>query len=235
MKIGFVFPFLIAIALANYSHVNNHSLPAEYSELAGYARTTTTIGPAYRNFIPDNYPVTDEMFAGKYGRIQSGAIISQEKAWFRNDELKQSLVFELYTDYHRLLVFHFKNNDIPAELIRRMELLSGDKPACNDAAKKALPGFIHKAQSVDKKYFQSNKGIKLGDSYEKIAKIYGRPDKVSKKSGLETYEWDFVGDKTFDPQKDKGKKIAEGSFGHEAILFFRNHQLIGLILHNEIP
>jgi len=62
--------------------------------------------------IPDNYPVTNEMFGydvKSNGReIKSGNIRSLDKVWFRNDTLKQILVFELYTDNFRNIIFHFK-------------------------------------------------------------------------------------------------------------------------------
>ena len=59
--------------------------------------------------IPDDYPVTDEMFKGNFGLINMGEAYSFDKVWFLNEFLNETLIFELYTDYHRLLIYHFKN------------------------------------------------------------------------------------------------------------------------------
>jgi len=73
-------------------------------------------------FTVDDYLFNNEMFRENYGQKISGQLESFGKVWFTNDTLNQTLVFELYTDYHRLKTFHFDNKKVPGELINRMEL-----------------------------------------------------------------------------------------------------------------
>jgi len=66
--------------------------------------------------------LADKTSSNSSYKKQSGQTFSYDKAWISNDTLKQTLVFELYTDYHRLVTYHFLDNDIPTDLINRMEL-----------------------------------------------------------------------------------------------------------------
>lgn len=196
----------------------------------------------FRKFTVDDYPVTDQMLDDKTSNNssydkQSGDIHSYDKAWFTNDSLNQTLVFEMYTDKHRLVTFHFYNNDIPDALIDQIELHINGDVATLAQKKKNFKGFINSATKIDKKYFTTYKGFKLGVSKDKALKVYGKPDSVSTKSGIEKLYWDFLGDvelndSSFHPT---AKPLAENSFGHQTIMFFRNDKLIGVIFHNDIP
>lgn len=167
----------------------------------------------------------------------SGKITSGEKAWFTNDTLKETLVFELYTDGHRLVTYHFYNDDIPIDLIDRIELHAKSGELANRQQKlQDFKGFLQQSIKIDEKYFTTNKGLLLGDSKEKVLKIYGQPHKKSKKNGIEKLEWSFVGDLLYDGKKSlHGKPLAKNNYGHQAYLFFKNEKLIGQILHNDIP
>jgi hypothetical protein len=193
-----------------------------------------------KKIIPDDYPVTDAMLGRDVNQdareIKSGDVYSIDKVWFRNDSLKQILVFELYTDQFRNMIFHFKTDDIPKELINTMELHTEDRDTANQKAKeKTFYGFTRLAKPLAKNYFRTNKGFKLDNSKDKAIKMYGKADKISKRDGVETYEWDYIGDSFYDAKKDIGKKIAVNSYGHQVIMFFRNNKLIGIIFHNDIP
>ena len=189
------------------------------------------------NFIVDDYPLTDQMLdAEAYKRI-SGEIYDGEGAWFSNEVLKQSLVFVLYTDHHRMVTYHFLNDDIPAGIIKRMELHVDDGDTASFPLKqKYFKGFIAQAKRTGSSYFISNKGFKPGDDKKKAIKVYGKPDKREMANGIETLEWEFVGDYFYSETMDlKGKPLAKDNFGHQVIMFFRNSRLTGLILHNDIP
>lgn len=193
-----------------------------------------------REIIPDDYPVTNTMFERDYTEKnrepKSGSIYSFDKLWYRNDSLKEVLVFELYTDYYRNIIFHFKSNDIPKDLIKEMDLTTEERePAGEKLKEKYFPGFIKLAHKISSKYLRTNKGFRLGDSKGKAIKTYGKPDKISDKEGIEKCEWYYVGDSFYDPKKDAGKKIALSSYDHQMSMFFRNNILIAIILHNEIP
>jgi len=189
-----------------------------------------------RKFMVDDYPVTNEMLGPNAHSRKSGEITDGEGAWFSNDTLKQTLVFVLYTDYHRLVTYHFLNNDIPFGIIKRMELSKDGELASDNLKQKYFRGFLAQTTKIGKSYFITKKKFKLGDSKEKAIKAYGKPDKISVGSGVEKYEWNFVGDILYD-EKTKLKRniLAEDSFGHQTTMFFRNNKLIGLIFHNDIP
>ena len=220
--------FLIVVVSDIDPPSNNRSLPESKTQ----GKWTDTI-PKFR---VDNYPVTDEMFTPNLHSRKSGEISEDEGAWFSNDTLKQTLVFVLYTDYHRLVTYHFLNNDIPFGIIKRMELHTGHELASDKLKQKYFKGFLTQTTKIRKSYFKTNKGFKLGDSKEKALKVYGKPDKTKIENGIEKYEWDFIGYISYDGKtKLKRNILAEDSFGHQTTMFFRNNKLIGLIFYNEIP
>lgn len=66
-----------------------------------------------RFFTVDDFPVTNRMFRKIYNhnqsfKMKSGKIYSLDKAWFTNDTLDQTLVFELYTDFFRTDIYLLK-------------------------------------------------------------------------------------------------------------------------------
>jgi hypothetical protein len=192
-------------------------------------------------FTVDDFPVADSLLgsdSSNNGRkIESGGTISLDKAWFANDSLKQTLVFEIYTDDFRAASYLFNNKDIPDELIERMELNddSGDTVSKEQKVRDFM-GFLKKARQIGKNFFVTKKGLRLGDKQEKAQQIYGRPDYVKNADGVEEDNWLFVGENVFDGKADlKGKPLAKDSYGHQVTMFFRQGRLIGLILSNDIP
>ena len=195
------------------------------------------------SFIVDDFPVTNKMLSEAHA-IMTKEIIDSEGAWFSNDTLNQTLVFVTYTDYHRLITYHFLNSDIPKGIIERMQLndrLKDGSFGLGDIAsykqkQNNFKGFIAQAKKISETYFTSKKGFKLGDSKEKALDVYGNPDSILIKNGVEKYEWDFIGDAFYCDTMDlKGKPLARNNYGHQIILFYRDNKLIGLILHNDIP
>ena len=205
-------------------------------------QVVVSIPDTLKKFVVDDYPVTNEMLADKTGnnssyKKQSGQTFSYDKAWFCNDTLKQSLVFELYTDYHRLVTYHFFDNDIPTDLINRMELhIDGGELASDKQKLKDFSGFLKQTTKINSSYFITDKGFRLGDTKQKAVETYGNPDKQTITDGIEKLEWLFIGDTSYDGKTDlKGKPLADNSFGHQILMYFRNGKLIGQILHNDIP
>lgn len=205
-------------------------------------QTTFAISDTVKRFLVDDYPVTNSMLADKTSnnssyKKQSGQSYSYDKAWFSNDTLKQILVFELYTDYHRMVTYHFNSNDILTDLIKSMELhTDGGELASEKQKLKDFGGFLKQSTKINSKYFITDKGFKLGDTKQKAINNYGNPDKSSISNGIEKLEWDFVGDELYDGKIDlKGKPLAKDSFGHQITMYFKNGKLIGQILYNDIP
>ena len=199
----------------------------------------TIVSDTIKRFVVDDYPITDNMFGRDInGReINSGKLRSLDKVWFSNDTLRQILIIELYTDNHRMLTYHFYNNNIPTELIKRIEFnVEGGDTASNAQKLKDFSGFLSKTQKINSNYFTTDKGIKLGDNIDKVLKIYDKPDKIETTNGIEEYYWEFIGDILYDGKTDlKGKPLAKDNFGHQTTMFFKNKKLIGLIFHNDIP
>ena len=176
-------------------------------------------------FVVDNYPVSDEMLAPNAHFRKSEEISDGEGAWFSNDTLKQTLVFVLYTDYHRMVTYHFLNSDIPAGIINRIELHTSDGELASDKLKqKYFKGFLTQTTKIGRYYFKTSKGFKLGDSKEKAIKVYGKADKTKIENGIEKYEWDLIGDAFYDGKtKLKGNILAENSFGHQTTMLSLIH------------
>lgn len=204
-----------------------------------------------KKLIGDDYPVTNKMLAWKapnnqISEIKCGEVYSLNNVWFKNDTLKQSLVFELYTDYHRINIFHFYNNDIPADLIKKLPLYVSENEFNNsfDTAsfnqkKNSINGFVKGSRKINNSYFITKKGFKLGDSKDKAINIYGKPHESSTSNHIEKCEWRFVGDcneNLDETQKVKIKRpLVKDSFGYNVTMYFRDEILIAMILFNDIP
>lgn len=205
-------------------------------------QTNIIISDTIKRFVVDDYPVSNAMLSDKPSnnsshKKQSGQTYSYDKVWFSNDTLKQTLVFELYTDYHRMVTYHFYSNDIPTDLINSMELhIDGGKLASEKQKLKDFNGFLKQTTKINSTYFITDKGFRLGDTKQKTIDTYGSPDKISISNGIEKFEWSFIGDTFYNGKIDlKGKPLAKDSFGHQIVMYFRNGKLIGQILHNDIP
>ncbi|SHN41236.1 hypothetical protein SAMN05216311_112215 [Chitinophaga sp. CF418] len=188
----------------------------------------TVISDTVKRFVVDDYPITNVMLDDKTSgnptrKIQSGSIYSDEKVWFTNDTLNQTIVFELYTDHYRGITYHFYNNDVTADLIDRIELYENGEPATIKQKLKNFNGFLSQATRIDSRYFATNKGFRLGDTKQKATKTYGNPHKKSMHNGVEKLEWDFV------------NIPLVHSFGHHIVMYFKKGRLIRLILYNDVP
>lgn len=205
--------------------------------LTGNEERQTDPFPHIKRFITDDYPVPYEMIKEVDSSMKSGEISSAEGAWFSNDTLKQTLVFILYTDGHRLVTYHFLDSDIPGGIIDRMELHTADGELATFKQKqKYFRGFLSQAKKTEQSYFRTKKGFKPGDSKKKALQVYGKPDRTRMENGIEKCEWDFTGDILYDGKTNlKGKPLAKDSYGHQTIMFFRNNRLTGIIFHNDIP
>ena len=233
--------FILALVLFSCNGKSESSTTKNENILSD-TQVVVSTPDSIKKFIVDDYPFTNEMLAVKTSsnssyKIQSGQTFSNDKAWFSNDTLKQTLVFELYTDYHRLVTYHFLDHDIPTDLINRMELhTEGREPASDNQKIKDLNGFLKQTTKINSSYFITNKGFRLGDSKQKAVENYGNPDKQTINDGIEKLEWLFIGDTSYDGKTDlKGKSLADNSFGHQIIMYYKNGKLIGQILYNDIP
>jgi hypothetical protein len=119
-----------------------------------------SISDSIKRFEVDDYQVTFEMMRkqsvdnySSYSKT-SGKTKLLDKTWFTNDTIKQTLVFELYTDGHRLVTYNFFNNDIPIDIIERIEFHTYDGQLLNKQQKlNNFKGFINQSAKIDSKYF----------------------------------------------------------------------------------
>ncbi|KAB2893174.1 MAG: hypothetical protein F9K28_09820 [Bacteroidetes bacterium] len=195
-----------------------------------------------RKITVDGYPVTDSMLAGQVERksslkMMSGQTLSFDKVWFTNDSIQQTLVFELYTDFHRMVTYHFYNNGIPADLVAKIELHDAKGELVSESQKlHDIGGFIEQADRIHSSYFATDKKLRLGDTKQKADGVYGAPDSSAIVHEGEQLEWDFAG--SFHADMDAqhhNKPIAENSYGYHVVMYFIKERLVGMILVNYVP
>jgi hypothetical protein len=228
----------------NFTNLNTKKNDSVHQKISGIEILPDSI----KTITPDDYPVTNEMFREIYNadqlmKIKSGDIYSISKAWFTNDTLNQTLVFELYTDFHRFFTYHFQNENILDTIISQIKLYhqttSGYETVSMNEKKPFFSGIIQGSKRISQKYFISNKGLKLNDNRKRLIDIYGEPDKKYPYKDIECNEWSYYGDAIYRVNKNnidlKGKKLAKNSFGYEVKAYFKNDRLIGIILINDIP
>jgi hypothetical protein len=202
---------------------------------------TKPVADTSKSFVVDDYPVPDDFFVEKSGesahRKKIDDIYSLEKVWLGNDTLSQTLVFDLATDYHRMIIFHFYSEDIPQKLIERLELHNEEGyPVSFDQKKPGFGKFVKDATKINSYYFTTVKGFKLGDDKQKVLEVYGKSDTVIQSENIEVLDWSFNGDQMEEINEElKGKPLAKDSYGHQVTMFFRNDKLVAIIFFNDIP
>lgn len=242
MKVDEFFKLLPAVILLLFSCIQSEKNPKKAPEINPDSFNEKKIIDTIKTFVVDDFPISDEMISHQNNldlqlKKRSGKTYSFDKAWFGNKKLKQNLVVEMYTDFHRLVIFQCYTEDIPPDLLDRMELHTKDgEIASNKQKLKDIKGFLVHSEEIDPKYFTSKKRIQLGLSKQKILEIYGKPDQMTIRNGIEKAEWKFEGDILYDQIKPlNNKPIAKDSFGHQVVMYFKNEKLIAQILFNEIP
>jgi hypothetical protein len=202
--------------------------------------TTNRQNDSIARLETDDFPVDVDMLAndrqGPAWNIKSGPIHASDQIWYTNDSLQQTLIFDLYTDYHRYQITLFSNRDIPRLLLNNIWLVNtgGDSATLSQKAQH-FKGFIKAARKIDRSYFTSLKGLQIGDNRRRLLSLYGKPDKMEETAGVKCYRWDYEGDELYDGQDLRGKPLAKDSFGYHVMALFRNDRLIALIINNDIP
>jgi hypothetical protein len=193
------------------------------------------------SFETDDYPVTDNMLR-RFFKLNPDGQKSLDKsispyAWFSNDTLKQSLLFNLGTDYYRTEMFDFFNADIPKDMIDKMELGPDMEDIYSEVSKiQVLPGFIHKAKKINQSYFISDKGFRLGDSLKTILAVYGKPDSIRiEEDSIIKYDWDFAGPAFSNKGYIKGEREHKNGWGNQTMMYFRKSRLIAVDIENYMP
>lgn len=242
MKAKRFFKFLPAFTFLLVSCVQSEKNPKKVLEINPNSFNVKKTNDSIKTLVVDDFPISDDMISDQNNskfqlKKSSGETYSFDKVWFGNKKLDQNLVIEMYTDFHRLVIFQFYTRDIPPDLLDRMELhTKGGEIAPNKQKLKDIEALLVQSTEIDSKYFTSNKGIQLGLSKQKILEIYGNPDQVIMQNGIEKSEWNFKGDILYNKSKSSGNDdVAKDSYGHQIIMYFKNAKLVAQILYNEIP
>lgn len=242
MKIKWFLKFSPVILLLLFSCVKSEKNSKKELELKQSSFRVENDADTIKTFVVDDFSITDEMIAHQNNpdlqlKKSSGETYSFDKIWFKNENLQQNIVIELYTDNHRLLILHFYTENIPPDLLDRLELHTRDGEIAPSKQKlKDIKGFLVHSEEIDSKYFTSNKGVQLGFSKQKIMEIYGKPNQIIMQNGIERVEWKFEGDILYNQNKSSNNKlVAKDSYGHQIVMYFKNEKLIAQILFNEIP
>lgn len=196
---------------------------------------------SFKTFRTDNYRISNEMINKHYSeykllRIKVGNTYSIEKCWFRNDSLDQTLVIQLATDYHRYIIFHFDNKNVPTDLINKIEFHTANGELASMAnAIRDFGGFMDKSYPISAAFFESEKGVEIGMSLNQAIKMYNKPDSIQDFDGFTKISWNFTGNEFKDSVTSEDKPLARNSFGHRVVMYFRDNKLVAQILINEIP
>lgn len=204
---------------------------------------TNHVGWAKDTIVTDDYRINwDSLKPPDHPRMESGHIAGFDQCWFRNDTLNETIAYELYTDYMEPAIYHFKNNDIPTEIIAQIDIdtINNEEglPACYTTKKKIIPAFVRQAMPLSICYFTSYKGLKLGIGKEKAITIYGKPDSIRNSHGYEIYYWSFQGDQMittgYEKRENLSKPISFG-WGYSVQLFYKKDKLFATAFFNDIP
>jgi hypothetical protein len=191
--------------------------------------------------IPDDYPVTNAMFEKFRSEINIDEVFSFDKAWFKNQEMGEVLIFYLYTDYFRLAIFHCKSDFFFSDFIKQVELHRKTGMSTFDLVdekkkQEVLKKFYDNSVEIDKSYFRTTQGTRLGISRSDAISKYGIPSSDTSMNRIRILKWDFQGEYAIEEFGEKPKgKIAKDSFGYHVIMYFKMEKLVAMILINDIP
>lgn len=186
-------------------------------------------------FFADNYPVTENMFgkATSNRPVITSHLRSENTAWFTNDSIQQSLMFILFSDNSRIVTACFDNNNIPSEVFSKMDFSDHNNySASKEDRLLYYKEFFKSAKKIDKKFFTSNLGFRIGDLKEKAITKYGKPDSIKTVEGFEKYYWTPAGAQITRqnvPEKDLLLIDIKKQF---ITMYFKNNKLATMILDN---
>ena len=188
----------------------------------------------------DEFSVTDSMIRSSLREIQIDSVISY-MSWFYNEKTKQVLLFEFGTDLYRVETYLFSEEYIkerfPSFLFQRRPYQK-NVVICEKDAKTYFPKFIEQSKRINRSFFISKRGLKIGENISKIIEQNGKPDTIMLDKKIEMYKWKYRGDlNDWDTEAEikANRKIARDSFGYQVILYVKNEKVIGIRLFKEIP
>jgi len=140
-------------------------------------------------------------------RIALGSDITLSGSLFSNDELRQCIYLEHYTDGMLPKMVLFSSKEAPDEVFEELAIHKGGEFASLDDKKAYWPRIFAASTEVPAQHFQTVQGVRLGDDVSKAAKIFGKPHNQRQGSGMSIYEWGFPGGLYY------GSEYSESSLG----------------------
>lgn len=142
-------------------------------------------------------------------------------------------MFILFSDNSRIVTACFDNNNIPSEVFSKMDFSDNNNyPANEEDRLLYYKEFFLSAKKIDKKFFTSNLGFRIGDLKEKAITKYGKPYSIKTVEGFEKYYWNPAGARITRqnvPEKDLLLIDIKKQF---ITMYFKNNKLATMILDN---
>ncbi|MGL4597601.1 MAG: hypothetical protein ACRCYO_08740 [Bacteroidia bacterium] len=189
-------------------------------------------------WIPDNYPITEAMLRENRKAVYKKTLKTYDDILFIDSTSKQFILFSLGTDYHVSVIFHFYYASLPLLVNERLPIYFRNGSMINKRSKRRKADeSAPLGKKIAPHYFISEKGIRLGNSKQKLIQLYGLPDSTSTHEEIEYCEWNYEGDILYPDNKKhlNNPHLAKNSFGHQVSLFFKHEKLVGIILTNHEP
>ena len=191
--------------------------------------------PVYQE---DEYRVTLDMI--KSSHVFKYSFMPFHSVIFKNNTTNEVLFMELGVNYRKGKESHFYyKNGLPDELIDSYNTLFKLNNVTNSSDCLAMiETEIQKAKNIDEKYFKTKKGLHLASTKEEAISIYGKPNSIIEKNGIELLSWNEWRDgrEETDPQKRlellKKGKIGFG-FGLE--IYFRDEKAYFIYMWHPVP
>ncbi|MEM7373120.1 MAG: hypothetical protein AAF587_31140 [Bacteroidota bacterium] len=197
---------------------------------------TSSIEKSARSLIVDDYPFTEAELKDGYQPLKTNDCISYDNAWFYNDSLEQVILVNLYTDFHKMGIYHFSTQDIPPALLSQLPLHQPNGEWASEQTKQDnLPQMIQQGQALPASFFTSNNGFRIGTHQMEAIHQYGSPHQQSKLGEFELLVWTYQGDFMAPYTEVHTYPMAQNSFGHQVHMFFKEELLVGMILINDAP
>ncbi|NHN26438.1 hypothetical protein FIA58_012185 [Flavobacterium jejuense] len=211
------------------------------NEIHKHEISTTNNLDNVKTFVVDDFPVSKEVIRKEPTVLENNNLIAFDQVWFKSKNSSQILIYNLYTDFHKINILLFDVGNINDSILSYIHFnrKNGDLAPLEEK-KKFLYSFIEKATELDVSFFESNKKVKLGISKEFAQSIYKEPDIQDKKDDFEILKWEYYGDEylkeyTEEITLNNNKIIAKNSFGHRIEMIFKENKLIAMNLFNDIP
>jgi len=168
--------FLILIILLSYG-CNRPSQETRNNELY-----TVTVAPQDTTAVEiDEYTITDKMIADN---ISVDTNSPTDQIVFESEASNEIIYMLLATDYYRATSIHYASEY--SDKLIYLEEFKNIQQSIND---KSLNSII-----LNHSFFQTKKGLKLGDSKTTVLMTYGPTNKTQTIQDLEILQWDYFGE-----------------------------------------